>query len=77
MVSLTAILQEQVQVPSFFSRKRLKVLDFECQDQDSQLCVGNYADTASSMQPTEEGRSSHRYYINCVMTPFLYQYFCF
>ncbi|XP_062163830.1 histone-lysine N-methyltransferase ATXR7 isoform X2 [Alnus glutinosa] len=53
MVSSTALLHELDS--SFFSRKRLKVSDFEYQDQDSHTCLGNHADIASSMQPTAEG----------------------
>ncbi|KAL4650567.1 hypothetical protein ACB092_01G096400 [Castanea dentata] len=56
MVSSTGLMREQF--PSFVSRKRRKVSDFECQDQDSHVCIGNYVDTSSSVQSTEEGCSS-------------------
>lgn len=58
------------QFPSFVSRKRRKVSDFECQDQDSHVCIGNYVDTSSSAQSTEEGCSSQWYYMNSVMCLF-------
>ncbi|XP_050268082.1 histone-lysine N-methyltransferase ATXR7 isoform X1 [Quercus robur] len=56
MVSSTGLIREQV--PSFVSRKRRKVSDFGCQDQDSHLCIGNYVDTSSSAPSTGEGCSS-------------------
>lgn len=54
---------------SFSSRKRLKVLDFESEDQDAHVCLGNHIDIASSMQPTAEGCSSQRYCINYTWCP--------
>ena len=68
MVSSTGLIREQV--PSFVSRKRRKVSDFQCQDQDSHVSIGNYVDTSSSAQSTEEGCSSQWYYMNSVLRLF-------
>jgi hypothetical protein len=74
MVSSTALLHELDS--SFFSRKRLKVSDFEYQHQDSHICLGNHDDITSSMQPTAEGYSSHGYYIRCMTPSNSYLFYC-